>query len=291
MNESKKKLSLLMLTASLTMSGVIVSLLYDANFTPYDAYAEHIHSGNHYNYVEATFNTPGSKEYWVCCNCHELFINDTYTSNNKPASGTWLDQGNPTEVFSSSDARYIEKGHLKNGIVLSADGTRISSYTPVEGITDIIVPNTVTRISNEFAGSNITSIIIPGSVDTVEAEAFLRCKSLKHVTLQPGVKRLVNTSGKGPFTYCSALEWVIIPDTVYQVDNYVCREASDASDLTFYCEAPKYPGISGKNKYGDGNDWAASWALRAPLGKKYNIVWGLGSGWKYADDGVTPIKL
>lgn len=240
------------------------------------------HHGNHYSLVETTLTTSGNREFWTCCECHEHFFT-------KP-SGTWTDSGVPTFNIPSGDDRYLAPCHLSNGIVLSADGTKITEYIPMEGITDIVIPEGVTYFSNVFAGSNITSIVIPGTVQKVDGEAFLRCKQLKHATIKPGVERLLSVStDHGLFTYCSALEWVVIPDTVYECEHYLCKEASDTSKCTIYCEVNSFPGKTGKNKYGNKNNWDTLWAVRSGL-DKYGIVWGLNVNWHYDTDGITPIK-
>lgn len=240
------------------------------------------HSGCHYSLVESTLTTSGNREFWTCCECHEHFFT-------KP-SGSWIDRGKPTFDIPSDDDRYLAPCHLSNGIVLSSDGQTITQYVPMEGITDIVIPSGVTYFGLAFAGSNITSIVVPGTVNKIDGEAFLRCKQLKHATIQPGVERLlsVNTD-HGVFTYCSALEWVVIPDTVYECEHYLCKEASDTSKCTIYCELSKYPGTTGKNKYGKKNGWEVLWAVRKGT-DKYNIVWGLGTNWQYAADGITPVK-
>lgn len=79
--------------------------------------AECDHSGNHYTEKAATANTAGTKEYWVCCSCHEHFFT-------QPAAGTWANAGVAAAVEADDD-RYIAP------LWKAVGGT--ATYTDVEG--------------------------------------------------------------------------------------------------------------------------------------------------------------
>lgn len=83
--------------------------------------AECDHSGNHYTELAATATTAGTKEYWVCCSCHEHFFT-------QPVSGTWANAGVAGAVDASDD-RYVAP--LWNAV----GGT--ATYTEVEGGVEI----------------------------------------------------------------------------------------------------------------------------------------------------------
>ncbi len=60
---------------------------------------EHNHVGNHYTELEPTATSSGTKEYWVCCECHEHFLT-------QPGTGTWTDAGVAPVINDPTDDRY-----------------------------------------------------------------------------------------------------------------------------------------------------------------------------------------
>lgn len=93
------------------------------------------HEGIHYLERPST-TVSGSKEYWVCCDCHEHFLTE-------PSSGLWADSLKNENVFESTDDRYIapvpqenEKLLVKGGAILDSNGdiTFPESLTGADGI-------------------------------------------------------------------------------------------------------------------------------------------------------------
>ncbi len=92
--------------------------------------AETEHSGNHYKEVAPTGLTQGTKEYWVCCNCHEVFLSE-------PATGAWedktLDSTQINEVVGDmvlpSLAPYVHDDYKDKGVSVSCDSDGVFTYT------------------------------------------------------------------------------------------------------------------------------------------------------------------
>ena len=100
------------------------------------------------------------------------------------------------------------------------DCTSLKSITLPEGLTFIG--------SGAFSGSGLESITIPGSVKSILG-AFRRCKSLREIRFPSGVETLGTTFLQG----CSALETVLIPQSVKEIDSYPFYEC-DALTHIFY---------------------------------------------------------
>lgn len=142
------------------------------------------HQGNYYDCVEATASESGIHEYWVCCKCHQHYLS-------KPNSGKWTNAGEAYITIDKNDDRYTAPGHLSNGIVLSADGKSITSYTPVDGITDAIIPEGVETIADGvFNGSDITSVSLPSTLKDIGQEAFANCESLHSIVIPESVTEI-----------------------------------------------------------------------------------------------------
>ncbi len=77
----------------------------------------HVHSGNHYLAKEPTCEEPGSREYWVCCGCHETFLAD---ETEEIANGIWTETGTTGDFGVggvSSKAYLAPLGHEHGSIV------------------------------------------------------------------------------------------------------------------------------------------------------------------------------
>ena len=117
----------------------------------------------------------------------------------------------------------------ENGIVYSADGTRI--ITILSTCTgDVQVADGVKVIeAAAFAGHNgITSIVLPESVEQVLGEAFARCSALQSVVLPENLDFV----GERLFTNCSSLTSVRLPSNLERLPESTfegCRELTDIS--------------------------------------------------------------
>lgn len=142
------------------------------------------HVGNHYSVREATTSNAGTKEYWVCCKCHEHFVTSV--------SGTWTDSG-MAPVVTAEDDRYIPVLNVKdsNGFTYDSTGTTITSYDGSQG-SNVVIPEGVTEIpADVFSGNNtIKTVTIPSTVTTIEEGAFQNCKNLESVVIPSSVETI-----------------------------------------------------------------------------------------------------
>lgn len=123
------------------------------------------HEGNHYDALLSTSTTSGTKEYWICCKCHEHFLE-------KP-TGTWNDAGVAMSIEDSNDNRYIPMVGEKTsqGLTLSADGKTILDFDG--SVKNVVIPEGITSIADGvFANKDLDSVIIPSSITSIPAKAF-----------------------------------------------------------------------------------------------------------------------
>lgn len=94
----KKKivLALLSLTAAVVTSVVLIG----SKDSSMSIAGECEHSGNHYAAKEQTCTTSGYLEHWVCCTCHEVFLEE-------PGSGVWTDQTELQYVMQDTNPAYV----------------------------------------------------------------------------------------------------------------------------------------------------------------------------------------
>ena len=96
--------------------------------------------------------------------------------------------------------------------VISLDET----FKNVEGITKVIIPDTITIIGDEtFKGcSGLTEIIIPDSVVSIGKSAFQDCTGLRSVKLSNKITSIKESTFEG----CSGLTSIIIPEKVTTIE-------------------------------------------------------------------------
>ena len=96
---------------------------------------------------------------------------------------------NNTEIRSFNELQYFTK--------LSSIGS--SAFQNCNGLTSIIIPNSVTSISGSaFSGcSSLTSITIPNSVTSIGNDAFSGCNKLTSVTIGSGILSIGNNAFYG----------------------------------------------------------------------------------------------
>lgn len=123
---------------------------------------------------------------------------------------------------------------IQDGVLFSKDGKKLlycpakkftGTYTIPSGVSEIgnmafsnsqmsnvVIPQSVKNIGNSaFRQSGITSLVIPASVTSVGDSICYECKSLKKVTIKPGLKELMEDSFHG----CSALESIDFGKVTY----------------------------------------------------------------------------
>lgn len=105
-----KKKTIFIGAAILAGAAIMVGTLNHTNLTNgfIGLNAEHhTCSGNHYNHLSPTIGEYGVKEYWVCCECHEIYYSTKYIPNYDPAN--WVDNGTYTGSEVALDDRGLGK--------------------------------------------------------------------------------------------------------------------------------------------------------------------------------------
>lgn len=317
MTKEIKSITLLALVSALFVS-IGVTLATGSSIRSVDAVCEH--EGNHYTAKSATKQNTGIREYWVCCKCHEHFLETT--------EGTWINAGTANITIDSSDDRFIPKtnSYDAQGLQYSADGKTITGYNYWTVSKNIVIPEGITGInSSAFSGAPINSVSIPSTVTKIGDGAFKNCSSLKTVTIADGVEEIgeysfqgtaiteitipasVGTIGGGSFSDCSKLAYVDIKEGVDSIESAGSWPGMNGAFQD--CTALKYIVIPSTVTEMDGyefasaNDdlviycvasskpsgWDKSWNRKHQvdgLARTFKTYWGLNSGWHYDAKGI-----
>ena len=69
---------------------------------------ECLHTGYHYEYLAPSFEADGHEEFWVCCKCHKVFLEE-------PETGTFIDQEDDLMIgeIGSEHPAYIAQKKIK----------------------------------------------------------------------------------------------------------------------------------------------------------------------------------
>ena len=98
-----------------------------------------------------------------------------------------------------------------------------------------------------FSGSGITTVSIPGTINIIDEYAFSKCKELRTVIIEEGVKEI----HQGAFYGCEQLETISIPTTVRIIENAAFLynyklKAVKIEDVASWCNI-----VFGANTYRD----------------------------------------
>lgn len=119
--------------------------------------------------------------------------------------------------------------HFKvvDGILYSADGTRLVHCPAALDIPEITLANTVTTMdSYAFAGcKNLTSVTVP-NVEKISSQAFLSCPALTTVSIPKATE-----IGGMAFYKCTKLADISLPDTVTSIGNHAFAYATALDSL------------------------------------------------------------
>ena len=108
--------------------------------------AHDVHNGNHYSYLAPTSDHYGHEEFWVCCECHEVFLDE-------PLTGSWVDAseesmtGGIDELHPAYIAPIHEHHYVKGTSSISES---VDGYYSIEAYED-----TVQVESYEWIGSSV----------------------------------------------------------------------------------------------------------------------------------------
>jgi len=97
-------------------------------------------------------------------------------------------------------------------------GTRLLKYTEEDGITEVVIPDSITEISRDCFNNcrRLKSIIIPDSVTLICAGAFADCFSLETINIPARVLYI----GSKAFLNCRSLKNISFPDGLEFIDQY-----------------------------------------------------------------------
>lgn len=201
-----KKLALAFFAVTTTGAAVVVASVSNSNSVLTLA-SECDHEGNHYEKREASQSSSGTKEYWVCCKCHQHFLaqpepKDLYT---------WEDAGIAPIISDINDDRYIPNGTVVTvddlkalgfgSVTQNADGTfGVGKYDPTKRAdgNKLVIPENVTSFEgNTFHGANMEYVVIPKSMTSTNGGCFNKA----NITTVYFVGTKFNISGTVKYTY------------------------------------------------------------------------------------------
>lgn len=142
--------------------------------------------------------------------------------------------------YSVGSVRYFVHG---NDVTQKAEIKFVSKTGPsVTGELDIPgvcqspkgVKFTITKLAYQaFADGNMTKVTLPNSIDSIGVEAFVRCRNLKTIIFNDGLRWIGNQA----FIYCSALGNLTLPTSLVEISDgafYHCQSIQrvNFSELT-----------------------------------------------------------
>ena len=181
-----KKLALAFFATVTTGSVVTIAAVSNSN-SIFAMAQECDHVGNHYTRLASTAEQSGTKEYWVCCICHEHFLSEP-----QPLGVyTWEEAGVASQILDENDDRYVAPGSVNSiqdlidlgykNVKAQDDGTfSIGKYDAATGGYTVIIPEGVSKIDGNCFPENITWVVFPKTLTTLSGNAFA---SLKTCTL------------------------------------------------------------------------------------------------------------
>ena len=162
-----------------------------------------------------------------CGNLEEVFIPKTVTEIGKcpfhhcsnlrsivveSGNPVYDSRGNCNAIVKTAENKVIQACPGTNGFPEGAEIIGDSAYADLEGLTSVVIPDTVTKLE-EYAFArcyNLTSVKISDSVLYIGKNAFYDDQALKTVDLGNSVQVIDSDA----FEICSSLESIVIPDSV-----------------------------------------------------------------------------
>ncbi len=157
--------------------------------------------------------------YYTCVSGDDLTCEVTW-GGEKKTSGT--------DVYTG--AITIPKTTTYQGCTYTVIGLGDSAFRQCEGLTSVVIPNTVTYIGGTYVFSKCSSLIyveIPESVTFIGDGAFHKCASLKNVTLPNSI----TTMGSSTFYYCSGLETVSLSENIEELTTSTFRYCTSLKEI------------------------------------------------------------
>lgn len=162
-----------------------------------------------------------------CGNLEEVFIPKTVTDIGKcpfhhcsnlrsivveSGNPVYDSRGNCNAIVKTAENKVIQACPGTNGFPEGAEIIGDSAYADLEGLTSVVIPDTVTELE-EYAFArcyNLTSVKFSDSVLYIGKNAFYDDQALKTVDLGNSVQVIDSDA----FEICSSLESIVIPDSV-----------------------------------------------------------------------------
>lgn len=188
-----------------------------------------------------TITTIGSWGFSGCENLKAITLPKNLTTINYHAfqGCIMLDSINiPSKVSSIEDGVFSWCTHLRSitvdedntyftsqdGMLLSADKTKLYAYAFAYPGKDLVLPETINYIDYyTFAGnSTLKSIVVPSGVTKILEGTFIGCTSLANVSMPDGITNI----GYDAFYGCSSLVSITIPSKTTAISNWAFAECS-----------------------------------------------------------------
>lgn len=122
-----------------------------------------------------------------------------------------------------------------DGIIYSRDKqTLVLASSGRNGVVNI-PEGTKTIANGAFMKSNVREVNCPDSLEYINDNAFYACTFLKKVNFGKGLKQIGGSfrHDSGVFTYCYALNNVVIPPSVEEIGNFAFFHCDELSNVTF----------------------------------------------------------
>ena len=118
----------------------------------------------------------------------------------------------------------------QDGVLFSADGSRLVLYPTGRDGTQYTVPDGVTEIAPEAFSmcGQLTAITLPQGLITLGDYAFSECTGLSGMTLPAGV----TTVGNDAFYACVKLKSIVLPDSVTAIGEEAFCDCSSLAQIT-----------------------------------------------------------
>ncbi len=166
------------------------------------------------------------------------------SSENQTIEVTWGGPTNTSGTDTYTGDITIPSEAAYHGYTYTVIGIGDSAFRQCEGLTKVVIPNTVTYIGGTYVFSecsSLTSVTIPESVTYIGDETFYNCEALEEITLPNSVKTL----GAYAFWTCSNLTKVTLPEALTEIGQYTFYKCSALAD----CTLPQTLTTIGKNAF------------------------------------------
>ena len=120
-----------------------------------------------------------------------------------------------------------------DGVLFSADRTRIILAPKQADLSSFVIPDSVTEISDGafYQNETLTSIVVPSSVKEIYHEAFAYCKNLVKADLSNATNLIYGNSQV--FCGCEALSELLLPDAMISIGTAFAENCVNLEQIDF----------------------------------------------------------